>query len=588
MSKSTKRIIASSLLLLLAWPAVLAQKTLDVAKFERMDNDLMARVTKPVRDKDEGKLCALIRVATELTGLEFRADALGIVKQEQHSGEVWLYVPYGARSISFTHEGYFPLLYQYALPIEEGTVYELHLASYDVGAVAATQSVNTQMFVLTHSPDQATVFVDEMEVPTEHGVFAAMMNKGEHSYRVQAEQYEEASGDFVLADQPLRETVTLQPLFATFQLFTLPENDFDVFVNGQRAGVSPYKSERLEPGAYRVHIEKKDFYPVDTLLRLREGDNVSLTCRLTSFADSLFYNRELGGRRLSFGVNVGYLAPFVSTSAGGGFHGSMVNYGLGNSQENTSYEAQSGFSAGIAADVKLYKNLYLVTGLNYSQYKYTNKFRTVIPNVTTLSTGSLSYIGDQAATYEENYTVRTLELPVMASYRFVLTKYASLHLNLGPWVSYALSGKMKFSGSAETSGQIYGRMFGQTDYDHPQGTFSSSDHLSGDFDLFAKHFTYVRTTESGMGLSSDSESSSDFGQSPYRRLNYGLRLAANFELRGFQLGVGYSLMLSNMADKRFFEGNRIMTTSHPGENAMSGYKHRIHSLEIRLGYMLRY
>ena len=56
-----------------------AQKTMDVSKFTRMDNDLMARVTKPVRDTDEGKLCALIRVITPLTDLEVRADALGIV-----------------------------------------------------------------------------------------------------------------------------------------------------------------------------------------------------------------------------------------------------------------------------------------------------------------------------------------------------------------------------------------------------------------------------------------------------------------------------------------------------------------------------
>ena len=64
-----------------------AQKTMDVSKFTRLDNDLMARVTKPVRDKDEGKLCALIRVVTTLPDLEVRADALGIVQQEKQSND---------------------------------------------------------------------------------------------------------------------------------------------------------------------------------------------------------------------------------------------------------------------------------------------------------------------------------------------------------------------------------------------------------------------------------------------------------------------------------------------------------------------
>ena len=59
---------------------ITAQSTMDVAKFTRMDQDLTARVTKPVTDNDEGKLCALIRVITNLKDIEFRADALGIVK----------------------------------------------------------------------------------------------------------------------------------------------------------------------------------------------------------------------------------------------------------------------------------------------------------------------------------------------------------------------------------------------------------------------------------------------------------------------------------------------------------------------------
>lgn len=77
-----------------------AQSTMDVSKFTRLDNDLTARITKPVRDNDEGKLCALIRVITNLKDIEFRADALGIVKTEQHNGEVWIYVPYGANTTS--------------------------------------------------------------------------------------------------------------------------------------------------------------------------------------------------------------------------------------------------------------------------------------------------------------------------------------------------------------------------------------------------------------------------------------------------------------------------------------------------------
>ena len=179
-----QRLLNFAMMLLMAMTSMLtaeAQKTMDVSTFTRIDNDLMARVTKPVRDHDEGKLCALIRVVTNLTDLEVRADALGIVQQEKHAGELWLYVPYGARSLSFSHEGYFPLLYQYALAIEEGTVYELRLASFETNTDAMASNSNTQLFVLTHNPDEATVYIDGVEVPTEYGVFAAMLQGNSRS-----------------------------------------------------------------------------------------------------------------------------------------------------------------------------------------------------------------------------------------------------------------------------------------------------------------------------------------------------------------------------------------------------------------------
>lgn len=564
-----------------------AQKTMDVSKFTKLENDLMARVTKPVRDKDEGKLCALIRVVTTLTDLELRADALGIVQQEQHNCELWYYVPYGARSISFSHQGYFPLLYQYSLAIEEGTVYELRLSSYEPAATGAVQSTTTQLFVLTHQPDNANVFIDGMEVPSENGVFAAMISKGDHHYKVTADQYEDAEGDFTLDDQPVREAVKLHPLFGTIQLFTLPENEFKVFLNGSYKGRSPFTSERLEPGSYKIHIEKENFYPVDTVVRLREGDEAKLTCKLTSFADSLFYNRELGGRKVSFGIHVGYLMPFVSSSASG-FTGSPLNYALASDEEDVSYSSQSGITFGLTADIKLYKNFYLMAGVNYSQYKYSNKFNHTFENFVARTVNNRVYSGAMATDFKEDYTVGVIEIPILASYRFVLTKTGSLHLNLGPYISYGLSSKMKFSGTADCNGVTYDRTIGQK-YDTNKGTFTETSHTSGEFDLYAKNLGFKKVTESGSNLGAETQSDYDFDESPYNKLNFGLKLGVVYELRGFQLGIGYNLQLSNMANKKFWESARVpVFNNQVGDNNMSGYKHRIHSLEIKLGYVLRY
>lgn len=566
-----------------------AQKTMDVSGFTREDADLMARVTKPVRDKDEGKLCALIRVETGLKDLDVRADALGIVQKEEHNGEVWLYVPYGAKSLSFSHEGYFSLLYQYSMPIEEGVVYKLQLKAYDNPPAQGT-TTQTQMFVLTHNPQEATVIIDDMEVPTENGVFAAMMSKGEHNYKVKAPKYEEKESVFVLGDQPIRENVKLEPLFGMFALFTLPDNNFDVFINGQLAGTSPYKSEQLDPGSYKVHVAKKNYYPVDTVFRLREGDSQIHTIKLTSKDDSLFYNRILGGRDISFGVNVGYVIPIVSASSGGAFTGSVMNYSLGNERENASYTSQSGFTAGVFADIRLYKNLYLITGINYTMYKYKNVFDTPFDNRIYRTIGNSVYYTDvYNNNYEEKYSYHQLEIPVLASYRFVLTKTGSLHLNLGPYFSYGLSAKMDLSGSSEVNGRIYYKDYDNTiHYETVLGDFSYSDHVSGEINMFKRTQSYTKTSESGSNIANNFGYEGSFEKSPFKRFNYGLKIGVTYELRAFQIGLNYSLQLSNMANDEFWESTRIPMFYQTGDNAMSGYKHRHHALEIKFGYVFRY
>lgn len=586
-----QRLLNFAMMLLMATTSMLtaeAQKTMDVSTFTRIDNDLMARVTKPVRDHDEGKLCALIRVVSNLTDLEVRADALGIVQQEKHAGELWLYVPYGARSLSFSHEGYFPLLYQYALAIEEGTVYELRLASFETNTDAMASNSNTQLFVLTHHPDEATVYIDGVEVPTEYGVFAAMMSKGDHTYKVTADQYADAEGSFTLGDQTVRETATLAPLFGSFQLFTLPDNGFNVSINGEKVGVSPYKSGKLEPGSYKIHIDKEKYYPVDTLLRLREGDNKDLTIRLTSKDDSLFYNRILGGRNVSFGFNAGYLFPSISSSSGGFFTGSPINYTLGDTREDVNYSSKSGFTLGVIADIRLYKNFYLTTGLNFTQIKYTNNFDKTIPNIVVSANETEVLQGDMSNNYEENYTLSMFEIPILASYRLVLTKTSSIHFNLGPYFSYGLSAKMKVSGNSHSDGNVYIRR-GLIIDTEPTTTYSNYIwHSENEFDLYSKNFEFT-TIMDGEGNNERYIQEYTSNDSPYKRFNFGLKTGIVYELRGFQLGIGYSLQLSNMGKKNFWEGSRIpLLNGQVSDSQMSGYKHRIHFLEIKLGYILRY
>ena len=94
--------------------ATKAQNKIQVTSFNRMETDVTARITAPQRDQN-GEVCALIRIVTTEKDLMFEPDALGIVSRENKPGEIWLYIPRGARRISIMHDK-FGVLRNYFYP----------------------------------------------------------------------------------------------------------------------------------------------------------------------------------------------------------------------------------------------------------------------------------------------------------------------------------------------------------------------------------------------------------------------------------------------------------------------------------------
>lgn len=118
-----------------------------------METDITARVTAPKKDQN-GEICALIRIVTNVKDLMFEPDALGITARENKTGEIWVYVPRGARRISILHDE-LGILRNYFYPeiIEKGTVYEMVLNTGDAQDKPVVEN-NMQFFVLRPEPGQ--------------------------------------------------------------------------------------------------------------------------------------------------------------------------------------------------------------------------------------------------------------------------------------------------------------------------------------------------------------------------------------------------------------------------------------------------
>ena len=267
--------------LFFAATATEAQNKIQVTSFNRMETDVTARITAPQRDQN-GEVCALIRIVTIEKDLMFEPDALGIVSRENKPGEIWLYIPRGARRISIMHDK-FGVLRNYFYPdiIEKATVYEMEIQIGD-GAQQTPANTNTQLIVMRPDPATADIYIDVEKVPTENGLFTATMKKGTHTYRVESPMYAPEAGVIDLGSEQKIMSVTLKPRFGYLEIFSLPEQDAKVFINNELAGQTPYKSDRMPLQEYRIRIEKEFFFPMDSTVTIFAGKTSSLTFKMKS------------------------------------------------------------------------------------------------------------------------------------------------------------------------------------------------------------------------------------------------------------------------------------------------------------------
>lgn len=353
--------------------------------------------------------------------------------------------------------------------------------------------------------------------------------------------------------------------------------DFPSWINVQRVGKD---SICIESGKNIANGEERSGSVQVKTDRQTTGIFVTQSARPATVI--IFGPDSINGRNFSLGISASYYMPFVSTTAGGDYVGSVVDYSLGNSQENASYKSAVGYSLGLFADMRLYKNIYLMAGVNFSQIKYKNTFG--LNTSLTIPYNSYQYLkGEVQNSYTEEYSHTMIEVPILASYRFPINAISHVQLNLGPVLNFGLSSKMDFSGNSDSqSMHIFNRFtntqFGISNIPHQTA-------VSSEFNLYQPCVAWDETYTTGnIGTISHHDT---FTDSPMHRFNWGLRAGAAYEIAGLSFGLYYTMMLSNMANDGYWE-NKRWTVLNESDHVMGGYKHRIHTLEFKLAYTLRY
>lgn len=267
-----------------------------VQSFKRLENDLSARGIDGRKDQN-GDQCAIIKIVTTEVGFELEPDALGTMGSVQKKGEIWFYVPYGAKLLTIRHEK-LGMLRNYVYPerIDKAVVYEMILTTGRVETVVHEQ-ITKQYWVISTVPEEATVYIDDIFAGTGSGSVYKQMPLGKHTYRVESPMYHTVAGSVELTpEKKLEQHILLRPAFGYVEIKTLPEAGAQVFIDDElQEELTPCRSKRLKSGLHRVRVLKPMYLPEMTEVVVEDDRIRMLEIRLRPNFGEIIVQADPGG-----------------------------------------------------------------------------------------------------------------------------------------------------------------------------------------------------------------------------------------------------------------------------------------------------
>ena len=245
---------------------------LSVVKLELVPNDTEASRAKKV-DANRDK-CALLKIQTpnmdraEREQLVIEADRGTFIYPVEAVGEIKIFLTEGVKTLIFKHPDYGVLKYNVDKNIEGNKVYELVLEAEKTTQTPQNPTLSSNWVVVKMKPADAIVNIDGklcsngkamLSTDEPHELVAT------HKYYHTLEKTIHAS-----ANEKMTYNFEMAPAFGWLSITSKPENDAVVLINGERKGMTPFRSDTLKSGEYEVTLMKEMFETVTKTVMVRD------------------------------------------------------------------------------------------------------------------------------------------------------------------------------------------------------------------------------------------------------------------------------------------------------------------------------
>lgn len=299
-----------------------AQEKIGVLDFHLDHDDLTAMQQGTTVYDQNGERCALIKIYTQETGFTFDVGSLGIREIKYLTGQIWLYIPYGARKISIYHQKLGNLIdYEFPVSIQKGRTYEMSLSTNKI-FVNNYDDSRKQTLSIKVTPANATFILNGVNLPLDsNGTAEQELSFGVYTYKVDAYGYYPKSGQITIDDTAhvqKFEVNDLKPIMGSLEITSVPA-EANVMIDGKPMGQTPrLLLKELSVGSHRVHISKENYQSEIREIEINSDNVAQLSVELTPTCVFIIDTNPSHAPMTFDGKDVGY-SPYSSEMTSGDY-----------------------------------------------------------------------------------------------------------------------------------------------------------------------------------------------------------------------------------------------------------------------------
>ena len=248
------------------------------------------------------------------TKLQFEGNLATGIEVEQKVGETWVYVT--ARAVTFLrikHPDFGVAEFNVPMEIEANQCYEMVLQYIPFVTPDAAKPQNTYL-VIKSDQDKAVIYINDKMVGTKE--VSEFLPKGKtYNWKIVCKYYHTEEGNVTLDDKITIDKV-LRPNFGFLNINSQPEQGAQAFVDGEFVGITPFVTDRLMSGDYKVSVMKDMYKMTEQTFTVKDGETtdasinmqpdfveVTINCDIDTdiYVDELYKGRGSWSGRLSDG-----------------------------------------------------------------------------------------------------------------------------------------------------------------------------------------------------------------------------------------------------------------------------------------------